>query len=92
MKKLTVMLLIAAMVLGVSACGNSANKENTATESQMSTQEAEDLDAKINELTQKRTVFLKTIRLYGRRYLTALTNQLSRMRQLRITEIFWQTL
>ena len=43
MKKLTVMLLIAAMVLGVSACGNSANKENTATESQMSTQEAEDL-------------------------------------------------
>ena len=33
MKKLTVMLLIAAMVLGVSACGNSANKENTATES-----------------------------------------------------------
>ena len=39
MKKLTVMLLIAAMVLGVSACGNSANKENTATESQMSTQE-----------------------------------------------------
>ena len=30
MKKLTVMLLIAAMVLGVSACGNSANKENTA--------------------------------------------------------------
>ena len=31
MKKLTVMLLIAAMVLGVSACGNSANKENTAT-------------------------------------------------------------
>ena len=37
MKKLTVMLLIAAMVLGVSACGNSANKENTATESQMST-------------------------------------------------------
>ena len=53
MKKLTVMLLIAAMVLGVSACGNSANKENTATESQMSTQEAEDLDAKINELTQK---------------------------------------
>lgn len=27
MKKLTVMLLIAAMVLGVSACGNSANKE-----------------------------------------------------------------
>ena len=84
MKKLTVMLLIAAMVLGVSACGNSANKGNTATESQMSTQEAEDLDAKINELT--------TIRLYGRRYLTALTNQLSRMRQLRITEIFWQTL
>ena len=76
MKKLTVMLLIAAMVLGVSACGNSANKGNTATESQMSTQEAEDLDA----------------RLYGRRYLTALTNQLSRMRQLRITEIFWQTL
>ena len=53
MKKLTVMLLIAAMVLGVSACGNSANKGNTATESQMSTQEAEDLDAKINELTQK---------------------------------------
>ena len=49
MKKLTVMLLIAAMVLGVSACGNSANKGNTATESQMSTQEAEDLDAKINE-------------------------------------------
>ena len=45
MKKLTVMLLIAAMVLGVSACGNSANKGNTATESQMSTQEAEDLDA-----------------------------------------------
>lgn len=41
MKKLTVMLLIAAMVLGVSACGNSANKGNTATESQMSTQEAE---------------------------------------------------
>ena len=37
MKKLTVMLLIAAMVLGVSACGNSANKGNTATESQMST-------------------------------------------------------
>ena len=35
MKKLTVMLLIAAMVLGVSACGNSANKENTATESQI---------------------------------------------------------
>ena len=34
MKKLTVMLLIAAMVLGVSACGNSANKGNTATESQ----------------------------------------------------------
>ena len=31
MKKLTVMLLIAAMVLGVSACGNSANKENAAT-------------------------------------------------------------
>lgn len=53
MKKLTVMLLIAAMVLGVSACGNSANKGNTATESQMSTQEAEDLNAQIDELTQK---------------------------------------
>ena len=59
MKKLTVMLLIAAMVLGVSACGNSANKENTATESQMSTQEAEDLDAKINELTQKENSILE---------------------------------
>ena len=53
------MLLIAAMVLGVSACGNSANKENTATESQMSTQEAEDLDAKINELTQKENSILE---------------------------------
>ena len=92
MKKLTVMLLIAAMVLGVSACGNSANKENTATESQMSTQEAEDLDAKINELTQKENSILENHRLYGRRYLTALTNQLSRMRQIRITEIFWQIL
>ena len=59
MKKLTVMLLIAAMVLGVSACGNSANKGNTATESQMSTQEAEDLDAKINELTQKENSILE---------------------------------
>ena len=59
MKKLTVMLLIAAMVLGVSACGNSANKDNTATESQMSTQEAEDLDAKINELTQKENSILE---------------------------------
>ena len=59
MKKLTVMLLIAAMVLGVSACGNSANKENTSTESQMSTQEAEDLDAKINELTQKENSILE---------------------------------
>ena len=53
MKKLTVMLLIAAMVLGVSACGNSANKENAATESQMSTQESADLNAQIDELTQK---------------------------------------
>ena len=59
MKKLTVMLLIAAMVLGVSACGNSANKENTATESQMSTQKAEDLDARINELTQKENSILE---------------------------------
>ena len=91
MKKLTVMLLIAAMVLGVSACGNSANKENTATESQMSTQKA-DLDARINELTQKENSILENHKAYGRRYLTALTNQLSRMRQLRITEIFWQTL
>ena len=49
MKKLTVMLLIAAMVLGVSACGNSANKENTSTESHNSKQEAEDIDEKINE-------------------------------------------
>lgn len=79
MKKLTVMLLIAAMVLGVSACGNSANKENTATESQMSTQEAEDLDAKINELTQKENSILENHKALWRRYLTALTNQLSRM-------------
>ena len=48
MKKLTVMLLIAAMVLGVSACGNSANKENTATESQMSTQEADRKSTRLN--------------------------------------------
>ena len=92
MKKLTVMLLIAAMVLGVSACGNSANKENTATESQMSTQEAEDLDAKINELTQKENSILENHKALWEKVFNSMTSQLSRMRQLRITEIFWQTL
>ena len=54
MKKLTVMLLITTMILGLTACGNTSDKGNTVTETQtQSTGNTDDINAKLKELSDK---------------------------------------
>ena len=54
MKKLTVMLLITTMILGLTACGNTSDKGNTVTETQtQSAGNTDDINAKLKELSDK---------------------------------------
>lgn len=54
MKKLTVMLLITTMILGLTACGNTSDKGNTVTETQtQSTGNTDDINAKLKEFSDK---------------------------------------
>lgn len=59
MKKLTVMLLITAMVLGLTACGGASDKGTTVTETQTrSTENADDINTQINELVDKENAII----------------------------------
>lgn len=59
MKKLTVMLLITAMVLGLTACGGASDKGTTVTETQtQSTESADDINARIKELSDKENAII----------------------------------
>lgn len=54
MKKLTVALLIATMLLGMTACGSSANQSASATETQTQTTMSEDeINARMNDLANQ---------------------------------------
>ena len=54
MKKLTVILLITTMILGLTACGNTSDKGSTVTETQtQSTGNTDDINAKLKEFSDK---------------------------------------
>lgn len=60
MKKLTVMLLITTMLLGVTACGGNTDNGATVTETQtQSTENADDINTQINELIDKENAIIE---------------------------------
>jgi len=59
MKKLTVILLITTMVLGLTACGGTSDKGKTVTETQtQSTESADDINTQIKELSDKENAII----------------------------------